>query len=449
MYVLLSSSGIPEGTFTFFRKATEWIQRLIKSNVCFTHATQIYVFVFQAGTDWLLSTAMWVHEADLDEVFQAAHYMAEAASSAAMFVLSDWEDIAVEREEAADILFQKIHFHKQVPVGLGSGQGSVEHKLRALAHKTMIECTSLDSAHKTFGRIRSLTVDMGTELGVAEAGGINITDVLPPWMSNAAGQRMHADAVEAGGEDVEANDEFIMQRALLVPGTCHILHNLQSDVDTVLQGWGEWLPGCKAPAHLIHHGHLRTRFIAHLIRNTRFAAFEPLYKHGCPIHATWRWGTLAGILKKFLYLQASLRCVWDARTFLDGPRSAADAAAGRPRAQLDDQDRQALNVHVLTRSIRSSKWWSYTEMLAALHEVNTLAGQWAESCPCHWWLRSLGIDENKKPEYSSAANMLMECRATQAQRHISLNTRYMYFFYSFQMYHDAYIYKILKQKSRP
>ena len=198
----------------------------------------------KAGTDWLLSTMMWVRQGQLAQVFEAYRFM--ALTSDVLDVPRDaddavdnreLEDIAAERDLKATFLADTLHIHKQVPLGLGSAQGSVDHKLRALAQKCLVECTSLDGVRLLLGRVRSLCVDMGTELSMADAGGIALEDVLPPWMTAAAGHGLHADEEPMGGQDVEACDDHIMCRTLLVPGTCHILHNLQHDVDSCLQGW--------------------------------------------------------------------------------------------------------------------------------------------------------------------------------------------------------------------
>ena len=173
-----------------------------------------------------------------------------------------------------------------------------------------------------------------------------------------------------------------MARAMLIPGTCHIVHNLSNDVDTTLHGFDAWLPAAKALAHLLHHNHLRQRLVATCIKGTRFATMEPLYRRGCAKHATWRWGTLRNILQSFMYLKKSLRVVWGPQKFL----SKANDLQGR-ESQLENEDRQAMNIGDLTKAVRSVRWWAYCEMLLCLHDVQGRAGEWAESCPCHWWLR--------------------------------------------------------------
>ena len=137
-------------------------------------------------------------------------------------------DIAQRREDNCAILLTSLHFHRQVPMGLGSGRTSVEHKLRCIAQKVTIECAGVAHAKTLMSRIRSLCVDMGTELSMADAG-LDLQQALPPWMAN----EMVPDIQDDAAEDIETHPEFIMPRTLLVPGTCHVLHNLSSDVDSV------------------------------------------------------------------------------------------------------------------------------------------------------------------------------------------------------------------------
>ena len=149
--------------------------------------------------------------------------------------------------------------------------------------------------------------------------------------------------------------------------------------------------------------------MATCIKGTRFSAMEVIYKKGCVRHATWRWGTIHSILQRFLEVKNSLRLVWDKGRFMgEAPGSEDDAS----RRQLQESDKDTLKVDMLTKAIKSPKWWCYTEMLALLHDVQVDCSHWAESCPCHSWLSPIG-KVSKRFIYSDAADKLQNCRLLQ------------------------------------
>lgn len=152
--------------------------------------------------------------------------------------------------------------------------------------------------------------------------------------------------------------------------------------------------------------------MANLIKGTRFAAQECLYEHGCPLHATWRWGTIHGILEKILKVKNSLRLVWNTAKFME-------SSAGRAQREFNAQDKDVLNLNVLSKCIRNPRWWAYTKMLNLLHGVQHDASVWSESCPCHSWLKPIERESravaglaNCRNMYDEPAIKLHNCRLT-------------------------------------
>ena len=235
----------------------------------------------KAGVDWLLSTSMSVQDHLVVPVMEAVHNLVQSVEVFKMADYDDFQDlvpIANDREQMLLILASSITFHRHIPIGLGSGRSSVEYKLRAMSQKIMVESSSLEGARKTFLRTRSLCVDMGTELSMADAGGFALEQVLPTWMVSEY-EHLRVDDEDM---DIECDTEYVLDGTLLVPGTCRLLHNLSDDVDNVLAGFAHWLPAGKAISHMLHYKHLRVRLVATLIKGTRFEqmGMEDLYTTG-------------------------------------------------------------------------------------------------------------------------------------------------------------------------
>ena len=113
----------------------------------------------------------------------------EAAASADR---STMEEILLARCRDAGILQRCLRRHRQMPMALGSGATSLEHKLRCLATKFAHEAQTMDHLRTMAARVRSFTVDMGTEMGVSDACGGDITSYLPTWMQGEGSSQMKA-----------------------------------------------------------------------------------------------------------------------------------------------------------------------------------------------------------------------------------------------------------------
>ena len=59
--------------------------------------------------------------------------------------------------------------------------------------------------------------------------------------------------------------------------------------------------------------------------------------------------------------------------------------AGEPPENPRHED--GCDASLLTQTIRSEKWWFFSEMLLRLHNFSHDFATWAEGCPCHFWLR--------------------------------------------------------------
>ena len=132
----------------------------------------------QHGTDWFLSLVATIHEADLDECMRCAHVL---ANRVVIFESDGPQDelmrAAMERKAAGLTLSEKFVVHSQVPMGLGSGESSVEQKVKCLALKFLGEVQSLPMTNAIFKRIRCFCVDMGTELSMNDVEGLKLRDV--------------------------------------------------------------------------------------------------------------------------------------------------------------------------------------------------------------------------------------------------------------------------------
>ena len=106
----------------------------------------------QGQVDRLMSVFDYIPMADPVPCLQNTRALFASSSELRNAVLreEDWSldvasDIVLRRVEAAKFLKERIHQHRQVPIGLGSGATSLEHKCAALALKFSYECSSFSA----------------------------------------------------------------------------------------------------------------------------------------------------------------------------------------------------------------------------------------------------------------------------------------------------------------
>ena len=374
----------------------------------------------QAGHDYLLSTCLMISRADLAKCSDAARFMRGSWDAfVSAYTQEDHErmrDIAVQRQECGEVLKQCLAVHRFIPMGLGSGASSLDHKARAIARAVLAETQSVPALRATLGQVVSVTTDLGTEAGLADMCGLSLQEILPTWLGAEGGLEFDcetADQVQASGasagvamEMQDADfDKFFMPRAISIPGLNHIINNLCSDCNKTLEGWDAWHSQFRTVVALLHHPHLRRRYVASCLQGTRHAYMQDFFKVGVEKFAEWRWGSTVSVLEKLLPLQKYLQPTWDPVRFNAQEHVGAEEAPESVREEAD--------VSALTAAIRRNVFWGFGSMVLLLNSVSTRFASWAEGCPCHPFRRSKeqkdGVTSASDVEFD--ASVALDCCA--------------------------------------
>ena len=348
----------------------------------------------QGGTDWLLSQMRVIETKNLQEVVEAQDYLhkswaelkglvSESISEAAPLAADSQrvEEITQERHAAGIFLRTHIIMHRQIPMALGSGAGAanLDQKLVCMCKKFLAETHRQTLTREIMHCVVSFCTDLGTESGFAEqAEGFGLADVLPQWMGDADLEPDEGAVLEP---EQEADNAFLFANALSSPGLLHICFNMCDDVHKNLTHYAEWLPKFKALAELLHHQHLRKRFLAKCVLNTPFAWMASQLQAGIPKPAMWRWGTIHKALPQLLAKKRFLQLTWDARKFSSG--DGEQEVQEQPRREDMEGD---FEVNIVSAAIQSESFWLYTCMLSKLNQFPADLAAWAEGCACHPWL---------------------------------------------------------------
>lgn len=352
----------------------------------------------QAGADWLLSIFDYILDQDVANCFK--HLQTSYASTDALKHAAAHQDettfdaqsvlpLVAEREIATQFLTSKIRRHRQMPMGLGSGATTLEHKCQALALKFLHETHCLESLRRVSQRVISVTVDMGVEAGVAEAHGGDIVSYLPPWIGDRDGLRE-----DAGLDSASLPSEHVFPNALLSAGLDHVANNLLADMDSHLQSYSGWLPGFKSLAYLLSSKHLLNRLVARCVNGTPNQPLASCFETCVENVAKWRWGTIVKTLPQILRLQRALTLVWNQSLFLKGEESL-------------QEEGDAFRCAIVTETVQDQSWWAFGHMLLELHSIGNFASSWGSVCPCHDWVTTSldGLPENVR-----ATKLLLEGR---------------------------------------
>ena len=338
----------------------------IKTKLQLCHFSDMFTYMFadsspQAGNDWLLATCQMIAAQDLLPCIQAAQVMRRnswqtferAVEEGALEVL---RQIVQQRDESGQFLKNKIQQHRLIPMAIGSGASSLDHKTRAIARALFSETQSVPDLTAFLSGVISVTPDMGVELAVGDVSGLPVRNILPSWLQELI-QRDCEGLSELGqSSSMSMPNDFFMPRAVVVPGLNHIINNMCSDANKSMRHWDDWLVMFRPVDASLHHRHLRNRFIASCLQGSPHAWMEARFQVAPPSFAEWRWGSAVSVLQVLLPLGPLLRRAWDPAKFASSQSGVGDLqpAAGDRAEQLETVDEK----HI-TQAIRSTWFWSF------------------------------------------------------------------------------------------
>ena len=289
------------------------------------------------------------------------------------------EDEATERCRLSQLLFNGIHLHTQVPQMIGQGRSSLLDKVGAHVHSTLLEVRSLEELSAALGNCVAWCCDMGTEAGLPQCVVEYPEDVLPSFIRPS---RIQPDiVVEDGSVELcleglapvnEAGRGNLMQRAILIPGTCHAIHNASSNLDSAFAHWDRFYSSLKTLHKLIGMKGRRERFVEVVLKNVpQYDQGKALFRHFSKTLYTERWGEVASYLEEGLPLLLFLRQNWDEVVYSRGMDGTAPSAE------------DGFLPSAITEVLRDEFFCAYWQLQLLLRSRIYKLLRWAEGCWCH------------------------------------------------------------------
>jgi hypothetical protein len=181
----------------------------------------------------------------------------------------------------------------------------------------------------------------------------------------------HLAAALAYAKDKQATS--LMPLALTLPAVLHIVHNLLREVDTSLEGWGEFWRKLKILESLFKFGR-KDRFVKFCVMDSPVHAQAPHFEAASVGHLYEdRFGEVANFCKQVGRWSSLLRVAWDAGKYEKGPGVVNKASS--KDAEFDPKQ--------LTAVMKDDGFWGYVQMVTEVHSIAQQVADWAEGCECH------------------------------------------------------------------
>lgn len=267
-------------------------------------------------------------------------------------------------------LFDNIHLCTQLPQLLGKGRMSLVDKVGAHVHSTLLEnggqIAPLQAALES---VVAWCSDMGVESGLPQCNVNFVENLLPSFVRPA---RIHIaqcedDFVEDGFVPAEQGNRNFLPRALQVPGVCHAIHNMSSNLDSALADFEWFIALVEELDKFIGSRRQRERFVEVVLGETEmYAEGKALFKDFSATLYRQRWGEVATYLCQAWPIFLFLRQFWDPVAYERG--GAAE---------------ESLDTGKITSLLRDDRFMVYWQVQMKLRQAIQKLLHWAEGCACH------------------------------------------------------------------
>ena len=335
----------------------------------------------QGGRDWLMHAETNIPSSKLPEALMLAESLSDLVTKCV-----EEEDalpeLAAAQESLADVLSQ----HLLPPAALGSRHSSADHKFHAFVHGVRLENADWMLTSKHLGSIFAMTTDMGAERQLVGKE-VSVQQFFEYWNPHD----------RLAGNVIRAQEDLLLEvdpspvplstkQCLHIPGTFHLLENIQKRILGTMQTWDEVRPLMESMCHCFHYNHVRERFISGCLTGHR-QAWRDLFTSGPPLFEGGRvWGVTVEITEWLLVRKDAIIDSWqeDRVQFRQNAAAAAqDQAQAQPVQGGRDGADNDKHVRKATEAIGKPLFWATMELVSILSEVIGHLESWTQGCSCH------------------------------------------------------------------
>lgn len=311
------------------------------------------------GYDLLMSRCLEVRQNKLLECFDC---VTELTRDEAAYREGDERLTDARRLELSEWLWETALVHTHAPVHMDRGKADLTHKCAALAWTWRHEASDLSALSAFQASYRFMITDMGTESGVADFRTVEgVQSMLPSWRDTG----WMPDEGASGGEHAL----HFLPNCLRAPGMCHLLDNLNRDIDEKLPAWEWFFERLHNISCLLGSKSLCKLFVERCVLLGGRFTHERLLFEKSRVERVYekRWGHVVGFLQRSRRHLCVMRVTWNEHAFCNGHSST-------------DKD---FSPALLTDTLVSNKFFGVADAILKLHELPASLQAWCEGCPCH------------------------------------------------------------------
>ena len=275
-----------------------------------------------------------------------------------------------ERQQLCSQILANIQVHVSVPVALGHGHGNAAAKAAALVYSNALETTSKESLWALHASTAAVCTDMGAELNIATLNA-KTSELLPSWHPfrrtcfENDDEDAHAQAMRH--QDFAEEPLMVFPNAVCVAGACHIVDNLEADIDQNLEHFGAFWMELKNTAALLSRDQMRKRAWATCVSPAGLAPAS-VFTRSVPALYEKRWGCVVQYIRHALPLLQILQQCWNTVMFRGHHTNEAD---------------RTFDPEAFATSLSSSWFMAYAHLVLQLHSFAESIQGFAEGCKCH------------------------------------------------------------------
>jgi predicted secreted protein len=339
----------------------------------------------QAGRDWFQCKEMHALNRDLPALAAAVDALIiDQAQDTDSMMTSD------EAQACNAVIAKALTIHMKVPAAKGEGHSGTEHLAGCWALVNFWEAGSISGLERICSEHVSFTSDMGVDSAIRGFHVHAVADVLPAWFAPAARQQLLLQPDLGGEEDLPGDGDAasaaqapalafparpplrpLLEFAVEVPGSLHILTNLPKDLESRLHMWQAHMDKLKKLAPLLTVSYHRER-----LRATCLADYPEEAKQFLHFSATLyvqRWLEVYKFVSSAQPLIQILAVRWNVHSYVHGFSS-----------HKADQDKDGhFRPHEVKGVLDDPVFHAYNQLLMSIGLILRQLSSWLEACPCH------------------------------------------------------------------
>ena len=311
------------------------------------------------------------------------------------------EEVLQEECQAMERIDSRMWYHVCPIVMLAHSRTNLPAKFRVFVHTLALLADCPQTLVQLVRSISSVHTDYGVESGIARMPPIPLEDILPHWHSGPEPEnQLNEEAFLDNGEPQHVPDDAFegdappkqhlidLSGSLEGPDMMHIIHNATNDLSTVAETYPDMLHKLTLLFKLMSNKETKQQLLTNCFsQGDAHAFYSQIAAVSHTVHEK-RWNTIANAIELATDLEVALRAGWDLDAFMRGKKP--------PNSRQEDPSLAVdfgVNLQQVDEAMHSDFFWGSIKVFLEVARVQHEAVRFVTSCPCHYGLSRMGVDQ--------------------------------------------------------